>query len=166
MREANSDKQEVVAPVYAFVEAYERGDLDAILELWTPDAINHAGLTPAAEREARAASRLPAGREGLRVVFTSLLTAFPDRKWHIEEILVDGDKVICRFTVSGTHTGRPQFPVEGGPLLQQIEPRSMAYSIAHIHIFRVEDGKLAEHWAVRDDLGLLRQLGAFPVDRS
>ncbi len=146
----------------AFFAAYEHGDLAALTACWAPEAINHGGLTAEAERRARAEGRLPSGLAGLRLVLTSLLTAFPDRTWHIEDMVVDQDKVVCRLTVSGTHQGVPQLPVEGGMLLKNLQPTGAAYSVQHIHIFRVAGGKIVEHWAVRDDLGLLQQLGALP----
>ena len=71
------------------------------------------------------------------------------------------DRVVCRLTVSGTHQGTPEVPVEGGPLLQAILPSGKHYTIQHVHVFRLSNGKIAEHWAARDDLGLLQQLGAF-----
>ncbi len=43
-----------------------------------------------------------------------------------------------------------------------IAPTGKRFSVEHIHIFRITDGKLSEHWAVRDDLGMTRQLGVVP----
>jgi predicted ester cyclase len=86
----------------------------------------------------------------------------------------EGDLVACRMTVSGTFGKRPAPPP--GPLPQpwlgvestQLVPESAAgrpYSVKHIHIFRVRDGLIAEHWAARDDLSLLLQLGGVqPAD--
>lgn len=95
----------------------------------------------------------------MRAVFESLLTAFPDRKWEIVDLIAEGDRVVARLKVSGTHQGTPALPIEGGLRLQRIPPTGRAYSIQHIHIFHIVDGKIAEHWATRDDLGLLEQLG-------
>ncbi len=50
-------------------------------------------------------------------------------------------------------------PVEGGTLLQAIQPTGKPYSVRHIHAFRIADGKIVEHWAARDDLTLLEELG-------
>lgn len=157
---AHEDQRGITAPVWAFIELYERGDIDALVAQWTPNAVNHAGMTPEAEQRALAEGRRLGGVEGLKLVFVSLLTAFPDRKWRVEDMRVDGDIVTCRFTVSGTHQGVPVIPVEGGLLLQKLQPTGKSYSVSHIHMFRIEFGKIAEHWAVRDDLGLLVQLGA------
>lgn len=69
---------------------------------------------------------------------------------------------MCRLTVSGTHQGIPGIPVEGG-LLMTVPPTGKAYTVQQIHIFRIEHGKIAEHWAVRDDLGMMQQLGVVPI---
>jgi steroid delta-isomerase-like uncharacterized protein len=139
--------------VRRFWEASERGDIDEMLGLWAPNAINHGGQTVQSQR------RPPAGPEGLKRVFNSLLTAFPDRKYAIEDLFAQEDRVVCRLVVSGTHQGVPELPVEGGMLLKTAQPTGKAYTIQHMHIFRIENAKIAEHWAVRDDLGMLQQLG-------
>jgi predicted ester cyclase len=70
--------------------------------------------------------------------------------------LPQGDKVVCRLTVSGTHQRVPELPVEGG-MLMTVPPTGKAYIVQQIHIFRIENGKTAEHWAVRNDLGMMQQ---------
>jgi steroid delta-isomerase-like uncharacterized protein len=142
--------------IQGFWQASERGNSDEMAAFWAPDAINHGGQTAQAQR------RPPAGPEGLKRVFNSLLTAFPDRKYLIEDVIATGDKVVCRLTVSGTHQGVPEIPVEGG-MLMTVPPTGKAYTVQQIHIFRVENGKIAEHWAVRDDLGMMQQLGVVPI---
>jgi len=142
-------------------EAFSAGDVARALKFWAPDAINHGRFAEADPRQ----TRPPAGLEGLTRVFASLHTAFPDRQWRIEDLIARGDRVACRLTVSGTHQGVPEVPVEGGPLLKAMVPTGKPYTIQHIHIFRLVDGKIAEHWAARDDLGLLEQLGAFPAQK-
>lgn len=137
--------------VRRFWKASEENDLDAIVTFWSPEAINHGGQT------AQSTHRPPAGPEGIKKVMASLHTAFPDRKYVIEDLIAEGDKIVCRLTVSGTHQGTPDIPVEGG-LLMKHPPTGKKYTIQHIHIFRIEQGKLAEHWAARDDLGLMQQL--------
>jgi predicted ester cyclase len=79
-----------------------------------------------------------------------LRRAFPDARFTIEDILADGDKLADRYTISGTHA-RPflGIPATG----RQIH-------LAGISIVRVSGGKIAERWAVTDQLGLLQQLGA------
>ncbi len=142
--------------IQRFWQTSERGNIDEMAAFWAPDAINHGGQTTQAQR------RPPTGPEGLKRVFKSLLTAFPDRKYIIEDLIATGDKVVCRLTVSGTHQGVPELPVEGG-MLMTIPPTGKAYTVQQIHIFRVEKGNIAEHWAVRDDLGMMQQLGVVTI---
>lgn len=142
-------------------EAWNRGDLEAALFYWSDDAINHGRFADGDPRE----RRMPRGMDGLRRVLLSIQTAFPDRRWDIQDMVADGDRVVCRMTVSGTHRGIPAIPVEGGPLLQAIPPAGKTYSVQHIHIFRIAEGKIAEHWAARDDLALLQDLGGLPEPR-
>jgi steroid delta-isomerase-like uncharacterized protein len=142
--------------IQRFWQTSERGNIDEMAAFWAPDAVNHGGQTRHSQR------RPPTGPESLKRVFTSLLTAFPDRKYIIEDVIATGDKVVCRLTVSGTHQGVPALPVEGG-MLMTVPPTGKAYTVQQIHIFRVENDKIAEHWAVRDDLGMMQQLGVVTI---
>jgi predicted ester cyclase len=130
-----------------------------MLACFAPDVVNHAGRL----EDVPLPTAVPPGREGLRIVFESLQMAFPDRRIEITDLIGEGDRVVCRMTVSGTHQGVPRAPVEGGPRLQRIMPSGRSYRVQHIHIFRIADGVFAEHWATRDDLGLLDQLGGLPA---
>lgn len=144
--------------------AMECGALDQMEEFWASDAANHASGRPGL--------RLPSGGEGIGMVARMLRTAFPDRRWQIDEMIAEGDLVACRMTVSGTFGSRPERPpfnmppgqpgVEGTDLIGP-SAAGKPYSVKHIHIFRITDGKIAEHWAARDDLGLLLQLGAISL---
>jgi predicted ester cyclase len=82
-----------------------------------------------------------------------LFSVFPDRRFDIEDAVADGDKVAVRGTCSATHEGE----------LWGILPTGERFAVEQVHWFRVADGKVAEHWAVRDDLGLMRQIGAIPA---
>lgn len=155
---AKSAGKELISRMH---DALERGDLDDAVSCWGEDAVNHAS--------GRAAVPLMQGRAALRRVFEALRLAFPDRRWTVDEMIEEGDLITCRLTVSGTFGQRP--PPPPGPLPKpwlgvestQLLPDTAAgrpYSVSHIHIFRVRDGLISEHWAARDDLGLLLQLGA------
>ena len=78
-----------------------------------------------------------------------LRTAFPDLRFTIEELVAEGDMVAGRLTMSGTHEG----PLMGMP------PTGRPVRQDHMHCVRFEGGKAVEHWGVRDDLGMMRQLG-------
>jgi steroid delta-isomerase-like uncharacterized protein len=145
--------------VRRYVNAQNHGDMEGVLACFAPDVVNHGSRL----EDVPLPASVPSGREGLRFVFESLQTAFPDRRMEITDLIGEGDRVVCRMTVSGTHQGVPAAPVEGGPRLQRITPSGRSYRVQHIHIFRVANGKFAEHWATRDDLGLLDQLGGLPA---
>ena len=149
--------KEVVRRCFA---AAERGDVETAVACWSPDAINVASGRPGVTRQ---------GRDAIRHVFETLRIAFPDRRNTIDDIVAEGDRVVIRMTVSGTFGAVPPRP--SGPLPSpylgvestQLVPPSAAgrpYSVTQIHIFRMADGFIAQHWAARDDLSLLLQLGA------
>ena len=84
---------------------------------------------------------------------TRLETAFPDVSWRVLRSLADGDQVWLETTMSGTHEG----VFLGHP------PTGLRFEVHQVHILRIADGLIREHWAVRDDLGMLTQLGLAPV---
>ena len=150
-----------------YLDAMERGTLDEVQAYWAPDAINYGSGRPG--------QRAPSGREGIVAVVRMLRTAFPDRHWQIDQMIADGDLVACRTTVSGTFGTRPErppFPVPPGwagvegTELADASATGKPYSVKHIHIFRIASGLIAEHWAARDDLGLLLQVGAISIPAS
>ncbi len=121
-----------------FEDLFTRGDLALADELVTADCVNH---------EAPPGS--PPGPEGLRRIVVMLRTAFPDLRYTVEDAFAAGDRVAVRTTLHGTHLG----PLMG------LAPTGKPVRQEQMHIVRFVDGKGAEHWAIRDDLGLLRQLG-------
>src|SRR5258706_1891742 len=127
-----------------FAEVINAGNLDRADELVTADYIEHQRL-PGAE-----------GRQGIAVAkaFLSMMRgAFPDYHFDIEDLVAEGDKVVARLTVSGTHRGE----------MMGLAPTGKRVRTLGIEVFRVADGKLAEHWATFDALGMLRQIGMVPV---
>ena len=71
-------------------------------------------------------------------------------------LIADGELVAHHMTIKVRHQASTM------PLLNGIEPTGADVSWTYIHIWRVVDGKVVEHWACRDDVGLLRQVGAWP----
>ena len=98
------------------------------------------------------------GREGFRRVFEDIYTTFPDWSMEIEEMAVEGENVIVRCRVSGTHRGIGQLPVNGGKLIG-VEPSGKRFEVQHIHWHKIRDGRFVDHYAVRDDLTMMSQLG-------
>jgi len=129
-------------------ERLNNGDLDAALEFFAADASNHG---------------IKVGREGYKMVLEDIYATFPDWKFEIEDIVEAGDSVIVRTIVTGTHLGRGEIPVNGG-MLVGVEPTGKSFEVQHIHWYKLRDGKICEHYANRDDLAMMQQLGLVPSD--
>jgi predicted ester cyclase len=86
---------------------------------------------------------------------------FPDARLTTLNSVAEGECVVVRCAYSGTHRGTSRFPVDGG-MLVGVQPTGRTFEIQHIHMYRVLDGKIAEHFANRDDVGMMRQLGLLP----
>jgi predicted ester cyclase len=97
----------------------------------------------------RAAQAAP-GPEGQKRITADFRAAFPDLRFEVEIMLAEDEFVVARWTATGTHSGR----------WGTIEPTGRRGTFSGVNIFRFEDGKVAEIWNHRDDLGLLEQLGA------
>ena len=80
-------------------------------------------------------------------------SVYPDLWWQIDDLIAEGDKVVARTTMSGTHSGD----------FFGIAPTGRRVSVVGVHVFRIQDGKVAEHWGSNDDLSLMRQLGVIPA---
>lgn len=121
------------------VDAINSDDEAAFLDLLVPDVVDHYVLPG-----------LPPGREGWNMNRKLLRTAFPDACWHEEDLFAEGDRVVGRYTLRGTHRGE----------FLGIPPTGNAIEVSNIHILRVVGGKVVEHWGHGDDMGMMRQLGA------
>jgi predicted ester cyclase len=123
-------------------EAFNGRDLDLIDDLMAPAYVNHAALPGT-----------PPGPEGQKQLMARLWEAFPDGRFEIEHLAPAGDTVVCVGTMSGTH--------EGTLLGVPASGRTVHWRMCHL--VRVDEhGRALEHSAIRDDLGLLRQMGALP----
>jgi steroid delta-isomerase-like uncharacterized protein len=126
----------------SFDELHNQGNLAVADELISVDFVNHDAPPDA-----------PAGPTGVRATITMLRTAFPDLHIDVEDLIAEGDTVVARTTLRGTHKGQ----------FFGIPPTGRRVEQKQIHILRFVDGKAAELRSVRDDLGLMRQLGAIPA---
>jgi predicted ester cyclase len=116
-------------------------DAKAATAFWAADATNHGRkLTP----------------EEVQLLHESLLQIYEHMTIH--EIVSEGGWVACRVTAEGRHKAQPVVPFDSGIYLLT-KPDGRPFSFQHMHMFRVVDGKIREHWANRDDLGAARQLG-------
>jgi predicted ester cyclase len=97
------------------------------------------------------------GLNQFRQAIAGVMGAVPDSKWTTLNLIEEGELVVCHNRWSGTY---------GGSMFRGIPtPLGKRFSVEHIHVYRVVDGRIAEHWVVRDDLGMMVQIGAITVDR-
>jgi len=122
-------------------EVQSGGNIDLIDEVCSPGFVNHS-----------APPGIPADREGLKILTAMFRGAFPDSHFTIENMVAEGDKVATRKTFHGTH---------GGDFMG-MPPTGRVVSMGLIDIVRVSDGRVVEHWAMGDSLGLMQQLGVIP----
>jgi steroid delta-isomerase-like uncharacterized protein len=134
------------AVVRHYYEAINRGDADAAAAEFAEDAKNFGR---------------PVGRKGIEDRLVDIFTTFPDWKMEILETVASGDVVVVRSRVSGTHRGVSTMPLNGLPV--GTAPTGKRFEVTHMHWHTLRDGKIVEHYANRDDLGLLRQLGLLPA---
>ena len=93
------------------------------------------------------------GYEQAKQFVSTFFTAFPDLNATVEDVIAEGDKVVTRWTIRGTHQGEIE---EFGP------PTGKQTELQGISIHRIEGGKIVEEWNRYDNLSLLQQLGLAP----
>jgi predicted ester cyclase len=104
----------------------------------------------------------PVGRKGVRLVLEDIYRTFPDWRMEIVDIAAVADSVIVRCAVSGTNNGVGKMPVNGG-MLVGVAPTHKHFEVQHIHWYKLRDGKIVDHYATRDDIGMMQQLGLLPA---
>lgn len=115
----------------------QAGD-DTALDLVAADLVNHAAG--------------PQGRAGLRSILRTIDADLGPVTLEQHHLFGEGDLVTQHLTLHGTHRGSTM------PLLADVAASGRPAAWTFIHIWRVVDGSIVEHWACRDDLGLLEQL--------
>jgi steroid delta-isomerase-like uncharacterized protein len=95
-------------------------------------------------------------------VLQDIYGTFPDWRMEIVDLVASGDSVIVRSKVSGTHRGTSKLNVDGG-LITGVAPTGKHFEAEHIHWYKLKDGKITEHFATRNDVGMARQLGVLPA---
>jgi steroid delta-isomerase-like uncharacterized protein len=137
-RSSAADHNAAIALRY-FEDVWNRGDLDVLDELLTPDYVNH---TPSAPNPAP-------GPQGLKPIVRAIREAFPDLHYEIADVIATPDSVVMRVVMTGTHRGD----------LFGLAATGRRVRVDQINIERIENGRIAEHWRVTDELSLMRQLG-------
>jgi predicted ester cyclase len=127
-------------------EAINRGDIDAAAKFYAERIDNNGNSID---------------RARIRAIIADNAKTFPDWNMRIDRIVARGDEVVALITVSGTHRGTSERPVNGGVYLG-VAPTGRRFSVLHTHWFKVKDGLIVSHTATRDDLGMSRQLGLLP----
>jgi predicted ester cyclase len=137
------------AVVRDFHARLDQGDLDGAMRNFAEEVENHGRR---------------ANQKILRLILEDIQRTFPDAKNEILDIVAEGDSVVARTKVTGTHKGTGTLPVNGG-LLVGVPPTGKRYEAQHIHWFKLRDGKIVAHWANRDDVGMMQQLGLLPAPK-
>lgn len=123
-----------------YEEAWAKGELNVIDEVFASDYVRH---------DLRSTQALP-GPEGMKRITADFRSAFPDLRFDVEIVIAEDEFVAARWIASGTHLGA----------WGAVEPTGRNATFSGVNIFRFENGKVAEIWNHRDDLGLMEQVGA------
>jgi steroid delta-isomerase-like uncharacterized protein len=116
-------------------------NLDLIEEVYAPDLVWHEP-----DQDIR-------GYDQAKQFVSSFFAAMPDINITVEDLIAEGEKVVSRYTIRGTHQGETE---EFGP------PTGRQMQLEGITIHRFEDGKIVEEWERYDNLSVLQQLGLAP----
>ena len=122
----------------AVLDAMNTRQLDRIRDLVTDDFVDHGSPLP-----------LPPGPDGYIAILT-FVTEVLQIRYVLDDVVATGDSVALRATAHGINAVAP----EG------IEPTGLPYAMKTAHFFRSRDGRLCEHWGIRDELDVLFQVGA------
>ena len=114
---------------------------DNLGEVYAPDVVWH---NPEGDIQ---------GLEEAKQFVAMFETAFPDISATVEDVVAEGDKVVSRVTIRGTHQGEVE---EFGP------PTGRRVEVQGLSLHRIEDGKIVEEWNSWDNLSILQQLGLAP----
>jgi steroid delta-isomerase-like uncharacterized protein len=123
------------------MEALDRRDLDRVRANMAPNS-RFYGWAPE-----------PLDADGHKAFMSTLLTAFPDSRFVVDDVIAEGDRVAVRHHLQGTHQAELQgVPATGRPV-----------EVNAIVIFRIENGMIAEAWLNADIMGMMQQLGVVSV---
>ena len=124
--------------VRRYQEIYNSNHLDSLDEV-----VSENLLTP------RIMPGIPSGIDGAKAAHQIMLTGFPDYQTVIDDLIAEGDKVVARITMSGTHTGN----------FMGIPATGKRVEFTGIYIARIANDKIVEHWGEEDGVSPLAQLG-------
>ncbi len=122
------------------LDAINSGDLSCLPECVTADFVDHGAPVP-----------LPPGPEGYAQAL-GFVTSVLKVRYALDEVIETPDRIVLRATAHGVGVAAIHGP----------EAEGKSYAMPTMHVYRTEGGRLAEHWGVRDELGVMRQLGLVP----
>jgi predicted ester cyclase len=126
-------------------EIFPTADLNGLSDVIAEDSIDHSARPDELQ-----------GLAGVQQTVLWLARVFSNQRWEIRQVICEGDLVVVCCTLHGRHTGD----------LMGIPPTNREIAMDYVHILRFNDGKAVEHWGLRDDMALMRQLGALPARPS
>ncbi len=133
------DNKAIVRRYRAIHNSNKLNELDAIV---AKDLVSHSALPG-----------MPPGLEGGKMAHQAFLASFPDTQTKTEDLVAEGDKVMERYSASGTHTGS----------FMGMPATGKKYSIESIVVYRFANGKIVEMWGLNDAQSLMIQLGMMPA---
>jgi predicted ester cyclase len=134
------------ATIRRLVEAHNCRDAAAAAACFASARTNHGRI---------------AGPKGMEDIYRNLYATFPNYHWEIQALFGEDDWVALHVIQTGTHDGKPSFPVLGG-LIHNVGPTGKTVSVPNIHLYQMKDDLIVKHVAVRDDLGMMQQMGLLP----
>jgi steroid delta-isomerase-like uncharacterized protein len=139
-RDIMSEQNKALVRRY-YEEVIGQGKVQVIDVITSSDFVDHDRENPTHDRD------------GAKQFAAMARSAFPDVSAKVEDVIAEGDRVVARATISGTHGGEFMgLPATG---------RRITFTC--IDILRCADGKIVEHWGEADNVGMLQQLGAIPT---
>jgi predicted ester cyclase len=127
------------------VDAINSGNLTAVDEVFAPGYVDRnpfPGTTP--------------DREGFKQGLTTFRAAFPDFRYTIDDEIAVGDRLVHRLSARGTQKGE----------FLGVPATGKQATWSEIHIGRIADGKVVEHWGTVDQMGMAQQLGLVPAPKQ
>jgi predicted ester cyclase len=145
--------EEVALRTFEMMATGTREDFE---ELIAPEMVNHEAKDEPPE------SRQSHGPAAAEATALWLRAAFSELAWEINDVVAERDLVVVHCTMTGRHTGEFIAYDEHAAVDEVFPPTRREFASTQTHWIRVTDGRMSEHWANRDDLGMAKQLGWVP----
>lgn len=123
-----------------------------VSEVWNERDLDVADEILAADYEGHGYGGGDVDRDGYKQFVDKHFDLFPDLEMSVDETIAEDEKVVARWTITGTQEG----PVLG------IEPTGKEVAVPGVTVYRVEDGRVVEDWNTPDPRALMKQLGVGP----